>query len=69
MRDKERGRDTGRGRSRLIAGSLMWDPIPGQGSHPEPKADAQPLPHLGIPHFVLIFKEFSQVLGSYWRVD
>ena len=25
----ERGRDTGRGRSRLHAGSLMWDSIPG----------------------------------------
>ena len=25
----ERGRDTGRGRSRLHVGSLMWDSIPG----------------------------------------
>ena len=31
MRDTERekGRDTGRGRSRLHAGSPIWDPIPG----------------------------------------
>ena len=29
MRDTERGRDPGRGRSRLRAGSLTWDPIPG----------------------------------------
>ena len=29
MRDTERGRDVGRGRSRLPAGSLMWDSIPG----------------------------------------
>ena len=31
MRDtvRERGRDTGRGRSRLHAGSPMWDSIPG----------------------------------------
>ena len=31
MRDpeRERGRDTGRGRSRLPAGNLMWDLIPG----------------------------------------
>ena len=31
MRDteRERSRDTGRGRSRLHAGSLMWDSIPG----------------------------------------
>ena len=29
MRDTERGRDGGRGRSRLHAGSPMWDWIPG----------------------------------------
>ena len=29
MIDIERGRDTGRGRSRLHAGSPMWDLIPG----------------------------------------
>ena len=29
MRDTERGRDTGRGRSRLHAGSPMWDLISG----------------------------------------
>ena len=28
-RERERGRDIGRGRSRLHAGSLMWDSIPG----------------------------------------
>ena len=27
MRDTERGRDIDRGRSRLLAGSLMWDLI------------------------------------------
>ena len=37
MRDTERGRNIGRGRSRLSAGSLLWDLIP--GSHPELKAD------------------------------
>ena len=52
-RHRERGRDTGRGRSRLHAGSLMWDSIPGlQGSCPEPKADAQPLSHPGVPGFI-----------------
>ena len=29
----KRGRDTGRGRSRLHAGSLMWDSIPGLQDH------------------------------------
>ena len=33
MRDTERGRDTGRGRSRLPVGSLMWDLIPGPQDH------------------------------------
>ena len=33
MRDTERGRDTGRGRSRLPAGSPMQDSIPGPQDH------------------------------------
>ena len=33
MRDTERGRDIGRGRSRLPAISLMWDSIPGPWDH------------------------------------
>ena len=33
MRDTERGRDIGRGRSRLHAGSPMWDSIPGPLDH------------------------------------
>ena len=50
MRDTQReARDKGRGRSRLLSGSLMQDSIldpriiPGAG-----KADAQPLSHPGI---------------------
>ena len=49
---RERGRDTGRGRSRLPTGSPMWDSIPGPQtprSGPEPKTDAQPLSHPGVP--------------------
>ena len=45
MRDTERSRDTGRGREQ---GSRCWDSILRPGSHPEPKADAQPLSHPGI---------------------
>ena len=39
MRDTERGRDTGRGRSRLHVGSLMWERLDPRspGSHPEPE--------------------------------
>ena len=33
MRDIERGRETGRGRSRLHAGSLTWDSTPGLQDH------------------------------------
>ena len=33
MRDRERGPDTGRGRSRLHAGSPMRDAIPGPRDH------------------------------------
>ena len=32
-RHRERGRDIGRGRSRLHAGSPMWDSIPGLQDH------------------------------------
>ena len=50
MRDTERGRDIGRGRSRVPAGSPMLGLDPGTlGSQPEPKADAQPLSHPGAP--------------------
>ena len=50
MRDTERGGDTGRGRSRLHAGSPIVGLNPGTpGSHAEPKADAQPLSNPGVP--------------------
>ena len=45
MIDTERSRDTERGRSRLSARSPLWDSILTPGSHPEPRADAQPLSH------------------------
>ena len=52
MRDTEgeRGRDTGRGRSRLHAREpdVGLDPRT-PGSCPEPKADAQSVSHPGVP--------------------
>ena len=33
MGDTQRGRDIGRERSRLPAGGLMWDSIPGPQGH------------------------------------
>ena len=56
MRDTERGRDRGRGRSRLPAGSphdAGLDPRT-PGSHPGWKADAQPLSHPGIPNTFIL---------------
>ena len=41
---RERGRDTGKGRSKLPVGSPRTP-----GSRPEPKADAQPLSYPGAP--------------------
>ena len=50
MRDRERGRDISRGRSRLPAGSPKRDLIPGPlGSQSGPNVDAEPLSHLGTP--------------------
>ena len=49
MRDTKGDRDIGRGRSRLPAGSPMWDSIPLQDHAAELKADAQPLSHPGAP--------------------
>ena len=52
MRDRERGRDIVRGRSRLLEGNLTWDSIPGPGIKafcPKPRADAQLLSYPGIP--------------------
>ena len=50
MRKTERGRDIGRGRSRLPCGEpdVGLDPRT-LGSQPEQKADAQPLSHIGAP--------------------
>ena len=53
MRDTERDRNTGRGRSSKRE-VLCEEPDAGLdprtlGSHPEPKADAQPLSHPGVP--------------------
>ena len=50
MRDTERGRDMGRRRSRFLKRSPTWNSIPRTlGSWSEPKADAQPLSHPGVP--------------------
>ena len=57
MRDTERegGRDTGRGRSRLHAGSPMWDLILGLQDHGQAKSRRITLSHpgtLSAPQFL-----------------
>ena len=50
MRDTERGRDIGRGRSGFRARSLMWDSILGPVDHSlSQKAGTQPQSHPGAP--------------------
>ena len=46
---RKRSRDTGRGRSRLHAGSLMWDSIPGLQDHAWTEGSAKLLSHPGCP--------------------
>ena len=55
-RERERGRDAGKGRSRLHAGKPDVGLDPGTpGSCPGPKADAQPQSHSGIPNSGFLF--------------
>ena len=65
MRDTERGRDLDRGRSRLPVGEpgLGLDPNT-PGSHPEPKAEVQPLSHPGVPN-----QEFRYIFGLWTIVE
>ena len=59
-RESERDRDIGRGRSRgesrLPSRSLTWDLILDHRISLEPKADAQPLSHLGVPKIFILNK-------------
>ena len=54
MRDIERGRDTGRGRSGLYAGSPTWDSIPGPWDQDLSQRQALNHSHPDVPHLVLI---------------
>ena len=49
MKNRERGRDTGRRRNRLLAVKPNAGLDPKTGSRPEPKADAQLLSHPRAP--------------------
>ena len=56
MRDTERGRDTGRGKSRLPVGSLMQDSIPGPGDHDQSRRQTpNRLRHPGAPEINILF--------------
>ena len=55
QRERERGRDTGRGRSRLHdrEPDVGFNPR-SPGSRPGPKAGAKPLRHPGIPQVLIL---------------
>ena len=59
---RERGRDTGRRRSRPHVGSPTWNSIP--GSCRGLKAGAKPLSHPGIP-IALKFKKIEVLLSNF----
>ena len=61
---REAETDTGRRRSRLLAGSLMWDSIPGPGSHPELKVNVQLLSYPGVPEGSSIKETFPSTSHS-----
>ena len=56
MTETERGRDTGRGRSRLHARSLMWDSILGLQDHTLGQRYTKPLSHQGCPGKIFLTK-------------
>ena len=56
---RKRGRDIVRGRSRLLAWSLIRDLIPDPGIMTELKVGAQLLSHPGIPNFQNILKMWA----------
>ena len=62
MEDTERGRAEGEAGSMQGARSGTQSRIP--GSHPEPKADAQPLRHPGVPRSSLSKGVFKNLIGS-----
>lgn len=66
QRQRQRCRDTGGGeRSGIHAGSPLWDWIPGPpGSRHEPKAEAQPLKHPGVPEADFFEKELYAWSGQ-----
>ena len=57
-RHRERGWDTGRGRSRLPAGNPMWDSIPGPWDHSLNRRQMlHDLSHSGAPSIQLLISE------------
>ena len=68
MRDTQRGRDTGRGRSRRREPDAGLDPET-PGSHPEPKADAQPWSHPGVPTFPLFKNLIIYIIRLHMKIE
>ena len=70
MRDagRERDRGIGRGRSRLHAGSLTWDPIQVSRIRPPAEGDTKPLSHLGCPDQAFLTSEPDPSLEHRWTL-
>ena len=68
-RDIERGRDIGSGRSRLCAGSLMWDSIPGPGIMPWAKGRRSTTEPPGAPDSFILkwWKTSSMTTICIWE--
>ena len=70
-REREGGRDIGRGRSRLMQGAQRGTWSQDLGSRPEPKADTQPLSHSAILFFFFNSFKNKSVINTFnfnfWR--
>ena len=64
---RDRGRDIGRGRSKLPVGSPMRDLILGLQGHSlsHRQTDAQPLSHPGVPNSVFIITTLKYINNPY----
>ena len=68
QRERERGRDTGRGRSWLHAGSPTWDWVPGLQKHALGwRQMLKLLSHPGIPLFIYLFIRFYLFIHERYR--
>ena len=59
--ERERGRDNGRRRSRLLQGAWCGTQSPDPGPCPEPKANTKPLSHPGVQRQIFLIIIFIYI--------